>query len=281
MSTIVKLVQGSAEWHDHRRQHRNASETPIVLGRRHGKRLISCGSTSWGGRAGGDSAMLQGTELEPAARAAYEKLTGQVMRPLVLVEGEYSASLDGSPSPATASSRSSARSRAAIRAVEGIEERCLPDHYRWQMETSSWSQGGRCGRLRVRRNRGHRISGGPGPGYLAPDPRGLGQVRAFVTAKSPPPLSKGDVRERDDLEWIAAAAAYVEAKRAAEAVAKALDEAKAKLVGLASYTSESGGGVSVTRFWKRGAIDYKKIPEIKAVDASSTGGHRVKKRVLR
>ncbi len=32
MSTIVKLVQGSAEWHEHRRKYRNASETPGVLG---------------------------------------------------------------------------------------------------------------------------------------------------------------------------------------------------------------------------------------------------------
>jgi hypothetical protein len=39
--------------------------------------------------------MLHGTQLEPAARAAYEHLTGLIMRPLVLVDGEYSASLDG------------------------------------------------------------------------------------------------------------------------------------------------------------------------------------------
>ena len=32
MSTIVKLVQGSVEWHEHRRRYRNASETPAVLG---------------------------------------------------------------------------------------------------------------------------------------------------------------------------------------------------------------------------------------------------------
>jgi predicted phage-related endonuclease len=31
-TTIVRLVQGSAEWHAHRRTHRNASETPVVLG---------------------------------------------------------------------------------------------------------------------------------------------------------------------------------------------------------------------------------------------------------
>ena len=39
--------------------------------------------------------MRRGTALEPAARAAYEALTGHVMQPLVLVDGEYSASLDG------------------------------------------------------------------------------------------------------------------------------------------------------------------------------------------
>ena len=32
MSTIVKLVQGSVEWHEHRRSDRNASETAAVLG---------------------------------------------------------------------------------------------------------------------------------------------------------------------------------------------------------------------------------------------------------
>jgi hypothetical protein len=39
--------------------------------------------------------MLHGTRLEAAARVAYEQLTGNVMQPLVLVEGDYSASLDG------------------------------------------------------------------------------------------------------------------------------------------------------------------------------------------
>ena len=39
--------------------------------------------------------MRRGSELEPAARAAYERQTGRVVQPLVVVDGEYSASLDG------------------------------------------------------------------------------------------------------------------------------------------------------------------------------------------
>ena len=78
MSAIVKLVQGSAEWHEHRRNHRNASETPAVLG-------VSPWMTPyqlWQIKLGlvepeVTLAMLHGTQLEPQARAAYEALTGQ------------------------------------------------------------------------------------------------------------------------------------------------------------------------------------------------------------
>src|SRR6185437_5018586 len=76
--------------------HRNASETPVVMG-------VSPWQTPyqlWQQKLGlrdptVTPAMLRGTELEPSARAAYEELTGRVMQPLVLVDGDYSASLDG------------------------------------------------------------------------------------------------------------------------------------------------------------------------------------------
>ena len=95
MSTILRLVQGTPEWLAHRLKYRNASETPAVMG-------VSPWVTPyqlWLQRTGRSeakvtAAMRRGTELEPVARAAYERLTGHVMEPLVLVEGEYSASLE-------------------------------------------------------------------------------------------------------------------------------------------------------------------------------------------
>ena len=42
-----------------------------------------------------NAAMRNGTALEPLARHAYEVETGNVMQPLVLQDGLYSASLDG------------------------------------------------------------------------------------------------------------------------------------------------------------------------------------------
>jgi putative phage-type endonuclease len=96
MSAILKLVQGTFEWHAHRAQSRNASETPAVLG-------VSPWQTPYQlwllktGRAEQKvtAPMIRGTELEPAARAAYEIKTGNLMEPLVLADGDYSASLDG------------------------------------------------------------------------------------------------------------------------------------------------------------------------------------------
>src|SRR5207244_2786888 len=93
---IVRMLQGSPEWHEHRRTHRNASETPVLLG-------LSPWQTPyqlWQAKLGlieqeVTAAMHHGSELEPVARAAYERQTGHVMQPLVVVDGEYSASLDG------------------------------------------------------------------------------------------------------------------------------------------------------------------------------------------
>jgi len=136
MSAIVKLVQGSAEWHEHRRNHRNASETPAVLG-------VSPWMTPyqlWQIKLGlvepeVTGAMLHGTQLEPQARAAYEALTGHVMQPLVLVDGEFSASLDG----LTLSGDRVLEIKCPFKRRDSTlwkaaAEGRLPEHYAWQVQ---------------------------------------------------------------------------------------------------------------------------------------------------
>lgn len=96
MSTIIQLKQGSPGWLAYRLTMRNASETAAVLG-------LSYWTTPyqlWLLKTGRKEqmvtpAMQHGTDLEPAARAAYEVQTGNIMQPLVLRDSAYSASLDG------------------------------------------------------------------------------------------------------------------------------------------------------------------------------------------
>ncbi len=79
-------------------------------------------------------------------------------------------------------------------------------------------------------------------------------------------MTDRDTRVREDPEWLAAAAAYLELRSAYDGLGTKVEEAKARLVGLTSHAKEQGGGLSVTRLWKRGNVDYKRVPALIGAD---------------
>src|SRR5205823_10149620 len=79
----------------------------------------------------------------------------------------------------------------------------------------------------------------------------------YVRETVAPPLTARDTRIRDDPEWLSAATAYLELRTAHEVLSTRLDKAKSQLVQLASHAKEEGGGLSVTRYWKKSG----RIPE--------------------
>ena len=279
MSAILKLVQGTKEWHDHRAHSRNASETPAVLG-------VSPWLTPYGlwllrtGRKQQEvtPAMQHGTQMEPAARAAYENLTGQVMEPLVLQEGLYSSSSDGltfgdergQTTLLECKCPFKGRASELWKAVSAGE---IPAHYWWQVQHQLMVSGASLAHLWI-------FADGEGLLHeIAPNPEmwpkitsAWDEFQRYLDTDTPPPLAEKDVRLRADREWLSAASAYIAAKQAADDATTALDAAKAVLVGLASHSSEAGGGVKVTRFSKVGAIDYKRVPELRGVDLDQFRG---------
>jgi hypothetical protein len=60
--------------------------------------------------------------------------------------------------------------------------------------------------------------------------------------------------------------AYQAAKAEADQAAARVEATRAALVALATHPKECGAGVSVTRFWKVGSVDYKKVVELRGVD---------------
>ena len=160
--------------------------------------------------------------------------------------------------------------------LDAVEDRGggrVPEHYQWQVQHQLMVAGAEVADFYV-------FDGTEGLLLeVAPDPSAWTQVHAAwdafmkcVSDGQPPALTARDTRVRDDGEWLSAASAYLEAKRAADATAKALDDAKAALIGLTDHAKEQGGGVSVTRLWKRGNVEYKRVPELAGVDLEQYRG---------
>lgn len=283
MATILKLAQGTPEWAAHRLSHRNASETPIVLG-------LSPFMTPyelWQVRTGRkvqevNAAMKHGADSEAAARAAYEALTGHVMEPVVLVDGEYSASLDGMTlgGELIVEIKCPFQGRKSALWAEASEGR-VPEHYAWQVQHQLMVSGAELAHLYVYDGTEGRLL------EVRPEPVGWSLIRQgwdtfmnFVKTDSAPPLSERDTLVRLDAEWQQRAVAYLAAKRLADEAASALETVRAGLVGLTQHSSESGAGVTVTRYWKAGSVDYKKVLELRGVDLEQyRGAPRIETRV--
>lgn len=269
MAAILKLWQGTPAWLEHRRKYRNASETPAVLG-------VSPWVTPyqlWLERTGRaqtkvNAAMVRGAELEATARAAYERLTGNFVEPLVMVEGEYSASLDG----ITLDGQTLLEVKCPMQGRSSQAWQCaaageVPEPYFWQIQTQLMVAGACVAHLYV-------FDGSEGLLVeVKPEQRTWDRIRtdwdlfmSFLAKDQPPPLSDRDTRKREDEVWKQAAEAYIKAKRAAESAEAAVDAAREQLTALVHHPSESGFGVMVTRYWKKGAVDYKRIPELKGAD---------------
>lgn len=282
--TIVQLTQGSPEWLAYRRQMRNASESAAVLG-------VSPWTTPyrlWLEKTGkaeakATSAMQRGTDMEPAARAAYEDQTGLVMQPLVLQAGDYSASLDGM----TLEGDLILEIKCPVRGTRSelwqeVLAGQVPEHYQVQVQHQLMVSGAQTAHLWV-------FDGSQGILHeIQRDEAVMTRIQAgwegfqhHLETDTPPPLADDDTVVRADPAWQAAAIAYVQAKREADAMADKLETARQALLALANHPKESGAGVTVTRYWKQGNVDYKKIPALQGLDLSQWRGKgREEQRVL-
>jgi putative phage-type endonuclease len=269
MSTILKLTQGTPEWLEHRRKYRNASETPAVMG-------VSPWQTPyqlWLERTGRGkrpvtAAMKRGLELEVAARAAYERLTGLVLQPLVLVDGEYSASLDGITLEGDLVLEIKCPMRGRDSSLwQAVEGKALPEPYFYQVQHQLMVASAELAHVYVfDGERGVLVEQKPQPAAWEQIRRDWDAFWKFIAEDLPPPLSDRDCHKREDPEWKAAAETYLRAKQQAELSAADLEKAKETLVALTSHPSESGCGVSVSQFWKRGSVDYRRVPQLAGVN---------------
>ncbi len=269
MSAIMKLVQGTDEWLTYRMGMRNASESAAVMG-------ISPWQTPyqlWLNKTGRSvqettPAMAHGTRMEPEARAAYEERTGAVMQPLVMQDGLYSASLDG----ITLEGDLILEVKAPFRLKQSslwteVAAGQVPSHYMVQIQHQLMVSKAMTAHLWVYADGdGLLISIERDEVMMAQICEAWNAYQQYLDGDIPPPLTDQDTKARVDTAWREAAESYRGWKSVIDEAQAKADAAKAVLIALAKHPREAGYGVSVTRYWKAGNIDYKKLPALAGVD---------------
>jgi len=264
----VNLEQGSVEWLAFRRRYRMASETPAILGISPWSSRASIRGFKVSGATPSDNpAMARGRQQEPIARAKYEEITGEIMRPAVFLDGDYGASLDGISLDGktlieikcpfnVSSDRFAMLARSEVAEYDFMQvqhqlmvtnaERC--DYLLWNYETQSFSS------IRI-----------------SPDAAAWAKIRSAWDEFWP------TVTARDDTDWRALANDYLAAKTALEEATEKLDKAKTALVAARRTDADFGYGVELQKVTRAGSVDWQQVQKklLAGVDVSPFRGKAI------
>lgn len=270
MTAVVRLHewQGSDQWKRYRSRMGNSSELAA---------LMDC--SPWfphtpyelwllkSGRVEREQTapMRRGLALEPAARAFVEREFEQVYEPQVVARDRISASLDGM----TFDGRRVLELKCPVQGRESElwqyvrQNDAPPEHYWWQVQQALYCTGAIAVDFVVCHADGAEITA-----YLAcevkPDPAAHTVLREAWDAffvhlddDTAPALTERDVEDRTDAAWRDAVSAWREARMWLEEAKRAETEARAALIKAAGERSAKGAGIKLTRYYKRGEIDWK------------------------
>ena len=214
------------------------------------------------------AAMQRGTDLEPLARRVYEEQTGLVMQPLVLEAGPYSASLDGMTLDGDLVLEIKCPFKGSGSLLwRDVSAGQVPQHYDIQIQHQLMVSGADMAHLWVfDGERGLLHSLERDEALMDGIQTAWDGFQRYLDGDTPPALSPSDTRMRSDQAWQQAAQAFAQIKAEADVIASRLDAARGVLVALAQHPKEHGCGVAVTRLWKQGNVDYKKVPSLQGVD---------------
>lgn len=269
MNALYQLVQGTPEWHAHRAQYRNASETAVIMGVSPWQTPYELWLVKTGRKVTVETeAMRHGTATEPAARAAFELESGLIMQPLVMVDGDYSASLDGITLAGDTIVEIKCPYKGQTSELwQTVHTGSVPAHYMLQVQHQLMVSKAKHAYLWV-------YDGNEGIWLtIEPDVAAFAQIRTawddfqpHLDNDTPPQLTDQDTLTRSDSLWQQAAFEYLRCKGISDEAQTKADEAKAALISLVAHNRETGFGVSVTKYWKVGNVDYKKVPALQGVD---------------
>lgn len=264
------IKQNTPEWEKLRKGYIGASDAPIIMQCSPWKTPFQL----WEEKMGIMSpqkmsyAMKRGHDLESGALALYNELTGRDASPLVVFSEEYPwmmASLDGV---------SLDGSRIVEIKAPGKTDHLIarsgniPEKYKPQLQHQLATYG---------------LDSADYFSYVSNDDYALVHVnrdeqfikemlekeRAFwecMQTFEAPPLTDRDYVDRQDDQWSSVAAQWMHIQDKIKSLEETEKEYRKLLIEMAGDQNTHGGGVRVQKILRKGAVNYKAIPELQGVD---------------
>ena len=270
MPKIERLRQNTPDWHRWRLEGIGASDAPVIMGEgifKTPKQLWSIKTRRATESVAGWPAR-RGRELERAARRAYERKFEIQMEPLCLVHERLDwmrASLDGLSFDGSIVLE--IKCPLNLRDRNAAAQGRVPSHYysqlQHQLEVSGaeeahyWSFDGRVGCLvKIRPDRDH----------MKRLVDAEGEFWRRVEKNHWPELDDGDLDLTANPQWRSLAVQYRKVRTQFEKLGSEERRLRALLDRLATSRRTFGCGVEVLKSFRRGAVDYAPVPELRGVD---------------
>ena len=270
MPRIERLHQNTPDWHRWRLEGIGASDAPVIMGEgifKTPKQLWSIKTKRATEQAAGWAAR-RGRELERSARRAYERQFETQMEPLCLVHESLDwmrASLDGLSFDGSIVLE--IKCPLNLRDRNAAAQGRVPTHYygqlQHQLEVSGaeqahyWSFDGRAGCLvKIR----------PDREYLKRLVDAEGEFWRRVKENRWPELGDSDLDLSSSPQWRSVAGQYRGVRTRLEELTLEERRLRAVLDRLANSRRTFGCGVEVLKSFRKGAVDYTRVPELRGID---------------
>lgn len=271
---LIDLYQGSPEWHEFRRTHANSSEAACIMGC--AKYEPDTWLKLWRLKVGQsepvkqNAAMLRGIEREPITRKWACGISGIDFNTAVGESGILGASFDGiSPDGKVLLEIKNPISPDGDTWVSALKGEIEP-HYLAQVQHSLMVSKADFCMFVVDLGDGVNT---PVHMRVYPDKEYhdvlIDQWKKFwyhIEEFSPPEPSEKDIIVRTDKDWMHGVEIWRTAKKELELATERLEAAKKTMVELASGHASQGYGIRVQQVYRKGNVDYGKIPALKEID---------------
>lgn len=264
----AELTQNTPEWLEFRRRKIGASDAPIILGVSPWKTPYQLWLEKTSGVASTATArQKRGLELEELARQTFEKKTGMIMFPKVVLHPTFDwmmASLDGIDMdgqsiveikcPGQVDHDTAKAGKIPEKYIPQLQHQLAVTGLNWAYYFSFDGMDGVI--VEVQRD----------SDYIE---RMIGLEKTFwecVESCTPPPLKDRDFTHRQDAAWMEASRKWLDAQKQLEVLENEEKSLRESLIRMADNQSCHGGGIKLTRSMRKGNVQYAQVPELQGID---------------